>query len=67
MLHHLYWNPWAQVAIAAALVALWAGIADWRRTKRRDLNAVGFMPWTAMSALSLLVVVLCAAIAFHQT
>lgn len=66
MLHQLYWNPWAQVALAAALVALWAGIADLRRTKRRDLNAVGFMPWTAMSALSLLAAVLCAAIAFHE-
>jgi predicted small integral membrane protein len=66
MLHQLYWNPWAQAALVAACMALWAGIADWRRTKRRDINAVGFMPWTAISALSLLVSVLCAAIAFHQ-
>ncbi len=66
MLHQLYWNPWAQIAFIAAFLALWAGIADWRRTKRRDINDVGFMPWTAISALSLLVAVLCSAIAFHQ-
>lgn len=62
----LYWNIWAQVALVAFAVAVLSGLADWRRTKRRDLNAVGFMPWTMISTLSLLVAVLSAAIAFHQ-
>lgn len=66
MLNQLYWNIWAQVALAALLIALIAGVADWRRTRRSNINAVGFMPWTALGALSLLVGVLSAAIAFHQ-
>ncbi len=66
MLHQLYWNPWAQFALAALVLALWAGIADWRRAKRQDLNAVGFMPWTAIGALSLFIAVLCGVVAFVQ-
>ena len=60
----LYWNIWAQVALAALIVAIVSGLADRMRLKRANLDAVGFMPWTAISALSLLIAVLCAAIAF---
>ncbi|MGZ8997449.1 MAG: hypothetical protein ACXW2T_01200 [Allosphingosinicella sp.] len=36
---------WAGTAVALAL-ALWAGIADWRRLhRRRSIDSVGWMPW----------------------
>lgn len=40
--------------LAAAVAALaWAG--DRRRIRRSDLDAVGFMPWTAIFLVALLV------------
>lgn len=66
MLDQLYWNVWAQAAVVALLLAIVSGLADWRRIKRRNLNAVGFMPWTAISAMALLIAVLSAAVAFQQ-
>ncbi len=33
---------------AAVLIALVAWLADWRRVRRRDPDAVGFMPWTPL-------------------
>lgn len=64
VIESLYWNIWAQVALVALVIAIASGVADRMRLKRANLDAVGFMPWTAISALSLLVAVLCAAIAF---
>lgn len=36
---------------ASALIAI-AAIADRRRTRRRDLDRVGFMPWQLVSILA---------------
>lgn len=39
---------WAAIAVLAALVAVTAIVSDVRRTRRRDPDAVGVMPWTAI-------------------
>lgn len=49
------------MAIAGALaaaVALLAWVQDRRRMRRRDLDRVGFMPWTAVFFWSLMAAVL---------
>ena len=33
----------------AAIVAVAAGAAEWRRSRRRDLDRVGFAPWGSIS------------------
>ena len=37
-----------------AMLAVLAWYGDYRRMRRRDLDAVGFMPWTKIFFLSLL-------------
>jgi hypothetical protein len=37
---------------AAAGLALLAGLADWARHRRRNLDRVGWMPWQLISVLS---------------
>jgi hypothetical protein len=34
------------------VVALLAAVGDWRRGRRRQIDAVGFMPWTTVFVLS---------------
>ena len=48
---------------AFVAVAAGSGLADWRRTKRRDLDRVGWMPWTLVHVLALLGAVVTAALA----
>ena len=52
-------------AIIALLVAGASGIADWRERKRRDLDAVGFMPWTTIQMLALLAAVVLGSLALN--
>jgi hypothetical protein len=44
---------WVVVAITGAAVAVISSVADWRRQRRKRLDAVGFMPWTAISLFSI--------------
>jgi hypothetical protein len=46
---------WGAIGSGAAVVALVASYADRRRLRRRDLDAVGFMPWSALFFVALLV------------
>lgn len=41
------------IGAVAATLALAASLADRRRVRRQDLDAVGFMPWTAIFILAL--------------
>ena len=43
------------LGLAAALVAIAATLADRRRMRRSDPDAVGFMPWTALFFVALMV------------
>lgn len=43
------------IGLAAALLAAYSRWADVRRLRRSDLDAVGFMPWTAIYFLALFV------------
>ena len=51
------------VAIAAATLFGVAEIANWRRNNRRDVDAVGFMPWRGIALVSAAVALFAAAFA----
>ncbi len=55
---------WTGCATALALAGLSAW-ADRRRTRRTNLDAVGFMPWPLIMILSMLASAAFAAIALH--
>ena len=56
---------WTSMSIISALVVVISSIADWKRTRRRDINAVGFMPWTAITLFAVLAAVISAALALR--
>lgn len=61
----LYWSNhfWTATAVLSAFVVAVSALADRRRTNRKDIEAVGFMPWTAITVLFVLATVLSAALA----
>ncbi len=54
---------WWALAGAAALIALLSGLAEHRRSRRRDLDRPGWMPWTLLQILAALSAVLALALA----
>ncbi len=52
------WPAFVTFASDATILSFWAGgflllsvialVADWRRTKRKDIDRVGCMPWTVV-------------------
>lgn len=51
--------------LAATLLAALAWYADRRRTRRRDLDRVGFMPWTGVFFWSVLAAAVLLGLAAH--
>jgi hypothetical protein len=49
--------------MCTALIVVISSFADWKRTRRHDINAVGFMPWTAITLFAVLASVISAALA----
>jgi hypothetical protein len=56
---------WAGCAAAIGVAGLSAW-ADWRRARRTNMDAVGFMPWPLIMILSILFGAVFAAIALHS-
>ena len=51
------------VSAAGAAIAVAAEVADYRRRNRRDVDAVGFMPWRGIMLAGVGVAILEAALA----
>lgn len=59
-------QAWMWTADGAALaVVLVAGVADWRRTKRRDLDAAGWVPWRGVQAAGFFAMLALTTLAWH--
>jgi hypothetical protein len=53
---------WTVAGAAAVLVAI-AGLADRRRTRRRDLDRAGWVPWPLIMILAMIVAAAAVALA----
>lgn len=51
------------MAGASAVLAAFASFADWKRQRRKDIDRVGFMPWTLLTVLGVLAAVMFIALA----
>jgi len=56
---------WSFAGGAAALAVL-AGVADWRRSRRRDLERPGWVPWALVQVLAGTGAVVAAALALRS-
>lgn len=54
------------ISAGGAVIAGFAEYADYRRRTRRDVDAVGFMPWRGIALASLAVALAAAAFALHR-
>jgi len=57
----LWWTAGAALLLAGA-----AALAEWRRTRRRDLDQVGWVPWNFIQLLGLLGAMVAAALALKN-
>lgn len=57
---------WTADGAALALVLL-AGVADWRRDRRRSLDKPGWVPWRGIQALGLFAVLVFAVLAMRAS
>ncbi len=55
---------WALAAGGAAVSGL-SALAEWKRSRRRDLDRPGWVPWTGLQLLALLVALVAAALALN--
>lgn len=56
-------HVWTVFAMAAAMLSAVSIFADSRRQKRTQIERVGFMPWTGISILAIMVTLLSTALA----
>jgi hypothetical protein len=54
---------WTVIAIAGALLSAISIVADRRRHRRTRIENVGFMPWTGISVLAIMITLLSTALA----
>ena len=55
---------WSGAAVAV-MVAIGSGFGEHRRRRRRRIDAVGFMPWTLIQILAMLLAVILASVALN--
>jgi hypothetical protein len=55
---------WTADGAALALVVL-AGVMDWRRAQRRDLDRPGWVPWRGIQAAGFFALLLLTVLAVH--
>lgn len=55
---------WAGAAAAVAL-ALLSGVMDWRRSRRRDFDAVGWVPWRGVQVTAFFAAAACVMLAMQ--
>jgi hypothetical protein len=58
---------WPALSALAGLLVIVSSVADRRRARRIDIEAVGFMPWTAITVFSVLATVIAAALAIKSS
>ncbi len=56
---------WWIAAGVAVLLAVLAGVADWRRDRREDLDRVGWVDWRRTQMFALIAAAGCAIVAQH--
>ena len=56
---------WIGAGIALC-VAVLAGVGDWRRKRRVDLDRVGLVDWPTLQMLALIVAAVCVIVAVHD-
>ena len=61
MTQHLIWTADG----AAVAVAVIAGVADWRRSRRTDLDATGWVPWRGIQMVGIFAAIAFAILAVH--
>jgi hypothetical protein len=52
-------------AAAAVVIAITSAFGERRRSRRRDMVQVGFMPWTLIQVLAMLLAVVLASVALN--
>lgn len=57
---------WVAAGIFTGCIVVISTVADRRRARRADIDAVGFMPWTLITVMAVLATVICAALALKS-
>jgi hypothetical protein len=55
---------WISAGAMLALAVL-AGIGDWRRRRRRDLDRIGIVDWRTLQVIALMAAAILASVAFN--
>ena len=51
---------------AALALAVVAGVMEWRRTRRRNFEAVGWVPWRGLQVMAVFVALACVVVALNS-